>query len=287
MDTIALAQLRASVHKEENLKTAIDCVGEAKSKRASLVAFPEFLMAYSPESQSAQALSEMAEGIHGPFVSALRQAARSNKVAIVATIYEKSNVPNRVYDTACLIDAQGQLASIYRKLHLYDALGFKESAKLLSGDDLSPPIQTPVGIAGLMICYDLRFPEIARILAAKGAEVLLSPSAWVQGEMKLEHWQTMIRARAIENGCYAVAPNQVGNIYIGHSMVVDPFGRIILEMEEKEGLEVVELDSTRVREVRDKLPLLSNRREDVYLKHLSLTREAIASSVASQPKRRD
>ncbi len=264
MNTIALAQLRASVHKEENLGTAIEYVGEAKSKRASLVAFPEFLMAYSPESQSAEELSEIAEEIHGPFVSALRQAARSNNLALVATIYEKSNVPNRVYDTACLIDAQGQLASIYRKLHLYDALGFKESAKLVSGDDLTPPIQTAVGIVGMMICYDLRFPEMARILAAKGAEILLSPSAWVQGEMKLEHWQTMIRARAIENGCYAVAPNQAGNIYIGHSMVVDPFGKIILDMEQKEGLEVVELDSARITEIRDNWVAYRQQYEEQY-----------------------
>lgn len=287
MNTIALAQLRASVHKEENLRVAIDCVREAKSKRASLVVFPEFLMAYSPESQSAQELSEIAEEIHGPFVSALRQAARSNNLALVATIYEKSKVPNRVYDTACLIDAQGQLALIYRKLHLYDALGFKESAKLVPGDDLTPPIRTAVGIVGMMICYDLRFPEMARILASMGAEILLSPSAWVQGEMKLEHWQTMIRARAIENGCYAVAPNQVGNIYIGHSMVVDPFGKIILDMEQKEGLEVVELDSARIKEVRDKLPLLSNRREDVYSKHVTSAREAIAHLAGSRPKRHD
>jgi predicted amidohydrolase len=94
--------------------------------------------------------------------------------------------------------------------------------------------------------------------------VLVSPSGWVQGEMKVEHWQTMIRARAVENGCYVIAPDQVGNIYIGHSMIVDPFGRTVVEMGEREGLEVVNIDLMLVQETREKLPLLKNRRADIY-----------------------
>jgi deaminated glutathione amidase len=284
MSTIALVQFRASVHKRDNLKLAIDYIHEAKRKRASLAAFPEFLMAYSPENQTAEELSQIAEGVDGEFASALRQAAKANNLTLVATIYEKSKLPNRVYDTACLIDPQGQPASVYRKLHLYDALGFQESAKLVSGDDLAKPVQTAIGNVGMMICYDLRFPEMARILALMGAEILISPSAWVEGEMKLEHWRTMIRARAIENGCYVIAPNQVGNIYIGHSMVVDPFGKIVLDMEQKEGLEVVELDPARTREVREKLPLLSHRRRDVYSKHLTASREPNESGTRNRVK---
>jgi len=120
---------------------------------------------------------------------------------------------------------------------------------------------------GAMICYDLRFPEMARMLALEGANVLAAPSGWVQGELKVEHWQTMIKARALENGCYVVAPDQTGNIYIGHSLIVDPLGRTAVDLGTNEGLEVVELDLNLVRETREKLPLLQNRRTDVYARN--------------------
>ena len=233
-----------------------------------MLVFPEFLMGYSPESQSAQELCQSAEGVDGEFVTSLKNAAKTNDMSVVATIYEKSNFPERVYDTAVLIRNNGALSGSYRKLHLFDALGFKESAKFSPGQDVMQPAPTACGRIGMMICYDLRFPELARVLAVLGAEILVAPSGWVQGDMKIEHWCTMIRARAIENGCYVVAPNQVGNIFIGHSLVVDPFGRTVLDLEQREGLGVVDIDLTLVREIRDKLPLLQNRREDVYRQYL-------------------
>ena len=115
-----------------------------------------------------------------------------------------------------------------------------------------------------MICYDLRFPEMARILALEGANILVAPAGWVQGDLKVDHWQTMIKARALENGCYIIAPGQTGNIYIGHSMIVDPLGRSLVDLGAEEGLEVVELNLALVQETREKLPLLKNRRADVY-----------------------
>lgn len=120
-----------------------------------------------------------------------------------------------------------------------------------------------------MICYDIRFPEMPRILALMGADTFVLPSAWVEGDMKVEHWQTMLKARAIENGCYVIAPDQVGNIYVGRSMAVDPFGKIVLDMGDKEGLEVVDLDAELIKNVRSKLPLLNNRRNDVYSRYLN------------------
>jgi len=267
MSRVAVVQMQASMQKEENLRSAIAYIREAKRERAELVAFPEFLMAYSPSKQTASELAKIAESTDGEFVSKLRNAARKNRISVVATIYEKSRIKNRVYDTALLIDKNGKLSSVYRKLHLYDALGFKESAKLAPGKELTKPIRTIIGNVGMMICYDVRFPEMSRMLALMGANVLVMPSAWVQGEMKVEHWQTMLKTRAIENGCYVVAPDQVGNIYIGHSMVVDPFGRIILDMEGRVGLEVVDLDNKLINSVRKKLPLLKNRRRDIYAKY--------------------
>ena len=118
---------------------------------------------------------------------------------------------------------------------MYDAFGFRESDKFAAGVDLTPPVTFEDGCYGMMICYDLRFPEMARMLTLSGANILLAPSGWVQGELKVDHWQTMIRARALENGCYVIAPDQVGNIYIGHSMIVDPLGRTVVDLGEREG----------------------------------------------------
>jgi predicted amidohydrolase len=134
----------------------------------------------------------------------------------------------------------------------------------MPGKSIVKPDKTPAGIAGLLICYDLRFPELSRLLTIKGADVLIAPSAWVAGEMKEEHWQTMIKARAIENGSYIVAPDQVGNIYCGKSMVVDPFGIVLLDMGKREGMEIVDIDKRRIHQVRSSLPLLKNRRTDIY-----------------------
>ena len=267
MNTIAIAQVESSTDKTENLRKAVGLIHDAKREGAGLIAFPEFLMAFSPTSQSAEELTQIAEPADGPFISSLSAAAKDAAVAVVATIYENATVPNRVFDTAVWIDAQGRIASIYRKLHLYDAFGFKESDKFHPGAALAPLVQSGECRFGMMICYDLRFPEMARMLALEGANVFVAPSGWVQGDLKVEHWQTMIKARALENGSYVIAPGQVGNIYIGHSMVVDPLGRTLVDLDEKEGLEVLDLDLNLVKETREKLPLLKNRRADVYARH--------------------
>jgi len=256
-------QLKSSQDKQENLKRSVDYVAEASARKAGLVCFPEFQMAFSPASQSLKDLSKMAETVQGDFVATLRLAARKNRIGVVATIYEKSK-GNRVFDTAVVVSSAGAITSVYRKLHLYDALGFKESKKLVAGKKIEKPAKTSAGKIGVMICYDLRFPELSRLLTVGGADILVAPSAWVAGPMKEEHWQTMLKARAIENGSYVVAPDQVGNIYAGRSMVVDPFGAVLLDMGQNEGMEVVELDMNKVKEVRQSLPLLKNRRTDIY-----------------------
>jgi predicted amidohydrolase len=153
---------------------------------------------------------------------------------------------------------------------LYDALGFKESKKLVAGSTIERPTRTSVGNLGLLICYDMRFPEISRILTVNGASILASPSAWVAGFMKQEHWEIMVKARAIENGVYVIAPNQVGNIYCGHSMVIDPFGSTLVDMGNREGIEIIDIDSSRIDTIRRTLPLLMNRRTDVYKNYIDV-----------------
>jgi predicted amidohydrolase len=261
---IAVVQMRSSEDKQENLKKSIDFIDEAAGKNAHLVCFPEFQMAFSPSSQSASQLAAIAETVKGNFVLTLAAAAKKNRIGVVVTIYEKSSKPQHVYDTAVIISQSGAITSVYRKLHLYNALGFKESTKLIPGKSIVKPAKTPAGSVGLLICYDLRFPELSRLLTIKGADALVAPSAWVTGKMKEEHWQTMIKARAIENGSYVIAPDQVGNIYCGMSMVVDPFGVVLLDMGQREGIEMVDIDKARIQQVRRALPLLKNRRTDIY-----------------------
>ncbi len=269
---VAIVQMKSSADKEENLRLSLEFVKEGAKRKARLICFPEFQMAFSSAKQSSKQLTNVAESAeNGNFIVKLCSAARSCKIDVVATIYEKSDELSfkRVYDTAVLINSKGNIISRYRKVHLYDALGFKESLKLMAGNSIEQPSETSTGTIGLMICYDIRFPEISRILAVQGAEILAAPSAWIQGVMKEEHWVTLLKARSIENGLYMVAPDQVGNIFSGRSMVIDPFGSVILDMGNREGMEVVDIDISRVQSVRKSLPLLKNRRNDVYRNHLA------------------
>jgi len=270
---VAVVQMKSSESKAENLSVALEYIRRAADNKASAICFPEFLMSYSPVEQDVKSLANTAEKVNkGKFITALRRAARVSNIPVIATVYEKADnvVEQRVYDTAVMIDSKGKISSVYRKLHLYDALGFKESAKFIAGDKINKPVRFGSARAGIMICYDIRFPEISRILAGNGADVLIVPSAWVHGILKEEHWQTMLKARAIENGSFVIAPDQVGNIYTGRSMIIDPFGVVLLDMGIMEGMEIIEIDTSRISEVRKSLPLLENRRTDVYSNNLEI-----------------
>ncbi len=264
MTKIAVVQMRAETDKKNNLKKILKYVSQAAHRGAKLCAFPEFMMCYTPSSQSPSDLANVAEKIDGEFVSSISEEAKRNSIQVIGTLYEKSPKPNRVYDTSFLIGKTGKVITTYRKIHLYDALGFKESMKLYPGSSIAKPVKTSVGKMGMMICYDLRFPEMSRILASSGSEILVVPSAWVKGKMKEEHWITINKTRAIENGCYVISPDQVGNIYCGRSIVIDPYGKILLDMKKKEGIGIVDISLDEVKQVRQKLPLLQNRRTDIY-----------------------
>lgn len=282
MVKVSVVQMKSSLNKDENLSYSIEQVNKAGKEKAQIICFPEFQMAFSSTSQTSKELFELSESVEGNFVKSLCKSAKENDIYIVSTIYERSYVDNdkinadlnynhnvgdkqyHVYDTVVFIDNKGALVSKYRKLHLYDALNFQESKKLLAGNDLFSPIDSPLGKMGLLVCYDLRFPELSRLLSLGGSNTLIAPSGWVQGTMKEDHWITMCKARSIENGVFMIAPNQVGNIYCGRSLVVDPFGIILLDMGNKEGMEIIDLDIDRINFVRNDLPLLKNRRTDIY-----------------------
>ena len=259
----AVVQFKASEKKQTNLEKILDFI-RAASERAELVAFPEFMMFYTNSSQTPRQLASMAETASGPFVSAVAESARQNRIQVVGSFYEKSGKKDRVYDTSFVASKSGKIISTYRKIHLYDALCFKESDKMAPGSHIAKPVRTSIGRLGMMICYDLRFPEMSRRLATEGSQILAAPSAWVQGDMKEEHWLAINRTRAIENGCYVVAPDQVENIYCGRSLIVDPFGKILVDMKKKQGIGYADIDPARIRRVRRALPLLKNRRPDLY-----------------------
>ncbi|KAF6246050.1 carbon-nitrogen hydrolase family protein [Nitrosopumilus sp. b2] len=261
---VAVVQFKASTNKETNLKKIISYIKKAASKNATLCAFPEFMMSYTNSTQTPKQLASLAETINGNFVKTIAKAAKENQIQVVGSFYEKSRKKDKVYDTSFVIDKSCKVISIYRKIHLYDALGFRESDKMASGSKIAKPVKTTLGKVGMMICYDLRFPEMSRSLAAAGSEILIAPSAWVKGNMKEEHWITINKTRAIENGCYVIAPDQVGNIYCGRSLVVDPYGKVLLDMKKKQGIGYVNIDLKKVKQTRKVLPLLKNRRTDVY-----------------------
>ena len=264
---LALVQMQSSPNKNTNLSTSINYIKTAAKKGADLICFPEFQMAYSPVTQEPENLFSLAEDINGTFIGTLKKSAKEYSISIVATIYERVNTGKqnfRVSDTATFISSNGKIKSVYRKVHLYDALGFKESIKLVRGNSIEKPVNTSCGKFGLMICYDVRFPEMSRILTIMGADILVMPSAWVSGIMKEEHWQIMTKSRAIENGVFIVAPNQIGNIYSGRSTVIDPFGAVMIDMGTEEGLAIIEIDTSVITRIRKALPLISNRRTDVY-----------------------
>lgn len=264
MAKIAVVQFRASTDKGDNLARIVRYVEEAAGNGADMCAFPEFMMLYTPRTQTAAQLAAQAEDISGGFVGAVRRAARENQMEVVGTFYEKSPRDDRVYDTSFLVDGTGTVRSAYRKIHLYDALGFRESDKLEPGGEIAAPVESAAGITGMMICYDLRFPEVSRALAEAGSSTLVAPSAWVMGDRKVDHWITMNRARALENGCFVVAPAHTGNIYCGRSLVVDPLGDVLLDMGVDEGISYVDINLDVVERTRESLPLLRNRRLDIY-----------------------
>ena len=261
---VAVVQFKASTKKEDNLKKIISYISKAAAKNATLIAFSEFMMFYTNSSQTPKQLANLAETINGNFVSTIAETAKENQIQIVGSFYEKSRKKDRVYDTSFVISELGKVISTYRKIHLYDALGFRESDKMVAGSKIEKPVKTSIGKIGMMICYDLRFPEMSRSLAVAGSEILVVPSAWVKGNMKEEHWITINKTRAIENGCYVIAPDQIGNIYCGRSLVVDPYGKILLDMKKKQGIGFVNIDLNKVKQTRKILPLLKNRRTDVY-----------------------
>lgn len=260
---VAIAQLISSSDKQANLAKAREYISQAKNKGADLILIPEGFMACLKDSKLSKA--DVAEPIDGPFVQGLAAAARENQIHVICGMYEKKEGEKvRAYNTTVFLDRAGNLLQHYRKTHLYDAFSWKESATVIPGEERFKVVETEFGKVGLFVCYELRFPEVARQLTLEGAEILFLPTAWVAGAMKEEQLEILLRARAIENTVYICAADQVGNTYSGRSIVIDPMGVIVGSTGEEESLFVVEIDLERIKRVREKLPCLEHRRPEFY-----------------------
>ena len=258
---IALAQLAAGRDKEANLRRLVATTADAAAAGAALVLFPECAMASLPAEERP---AEVAEPLDGPFVAALSAAARAGGIAVVAGLFETAPGSDRAFNTVVALDGRGELAGAYRKIHLYDAFGFRESDRIRAGDGETLVFSLQGTTFGVQTCYDVRFPELSRHLAAGGAEVLLLPAAWVHGLLKESHWEVLVRARAIENTAYVAAAGLTGRPFTGSSMLVDPMGVVVARAGEEEELVVGEVEPRRLAGVRLTNPSLEHARPDVY-----------------------
>ncbi len=252
-------QIAATLDKAENLGRLRAFVEHAADEGADLVVAPEAAMHDFGEPDLP--LAPVAERLDGEFVTTLAEVATRRGITVVAGMFEVAE-GDRVFNTVIAVAADGSLIGRYRKQHLFDALGWVESDRLVAGDP-NDRLVFPVGgmTVGVMTCYDVRFPELARALADDGAELIVIPSAWVAGEHKLEQWQALTTARAIENVCYVAGSVQNPPLYTGGSRVVDPWGVELAALEpQAEGAAVAEISAQRVVECRDRMPVLANRR---------------------------
>ncbi|MBJ7598835.1 MAG: hydrolase [Candidatus Nephthysia bennettiae] len=258
---IALGQFNASLDKNANLARMAAMAGEARAAAAELVLFPEGAMvSFEP----VRSLAQDAEPLDGPFVAGLAQAARANRVAVVAGLFESIPGSDRVYNTVVAVGSGGELIGSYHKIHLFDAFGYRESERIEAGAGDTLGFRLGGLNFGVETCYDVRFPELSSQLAAQGADVILLPAAWVFGLLKESHWEILVRARAIENTLYVAAAGQVGKGYSGSSMLVDPMGVAVASAGETEQLIIGEVERERVEAVRRKLPSRDHVRPDVY-----------------------
>jgi predicted amidohydrolase len=265
---VAALQMTSTAEVERNLSTAERLVAEAAERGARFVALPEnfaFLRSEGEPVPEPQALD-------GAWVQRMAQLAQRHRVTLLlGSLPERLPDEARVHNTSVLLGPTGATLAVYRKIHLFDIdlpghEHLKESRAVKPGSEIVVAQQTEIGPIGLSICYDLRFPELYRELMRQGARVLAIPSAFTERTGK-DHWEVLLRARAIENLAYVVAPAQVGahgrgRASHGHAMIVDPWGAVLAQVADGEGVALAELDFERQDRLRTELPALRHIRLD-------------------------
>ena len=257
--SVAVAQFAPGADTDANLETIRALTDAAASRGAQLVVFPEYSSFFV--NPIGAAFLDAAEPLDGPFVGALAALAEERGVTVVAGMAETSDQPGRFTNTVVAVAPGAGLVASYRKQHLYDAFGARESEWVAPGELAEPQVFRAGGLTvGLQTCYDLRFPEVTRRIVDAGAELVLVPSEWVHGNLKLHHWRTLITARAIENTVYVAASDHIPPVGVGASLIVDPMGIVLAELEDEADAAIAVVSSERVHEVRGVNPALALRR---------------------------
>jgi deaminated glutathione amidase len=256
---VAIAQFDPGIQAEVNLARMRSLTASAADRGASLIVFPEYSAFF--EAPMGPSFITAAEPLDGPFVEGLRALAVEFNMHVVAGMLERTADENRFSNTLVAVSSDGDVVATYRKLHLYDAFGTRESDWVAAGPIEKPETFQVGGLTvGLQTCYDIRFPEVTRRLVDAGADLVLVPSEWVRGPQKEHHWRTLLTARAIENTIYVAAADHPPPIGIGNSMVVDPMGVEIAAIGEITDVAVAWISAERIAVVRETNPALALRR---------------------------
>ncbi|WP_194815256.1 carbon-nitrogen hydrolase family protein [Nocardia sp. XZ_19_385] len=256
---VAVIQFAPGTDPAANLAALRDHVESAAGRGARVVVAPEYSM--FAVSRLDERVVAVAEPLTGKFVTGLGAIAREFGVHLVAGMVEQDADPGRIRNTLVVLDPAGELVTRYRKVHLYDAFGHLESDVVHAGAIKEPAIFTVDGVSfGLQTCFDLRFPEGFRRLAAAGAQVLVLPAQWIPGPGKVDQWTTLLRARAIENTVYVLGADQCGSRGAGSSMIIDPTGKVLAELGDESGVITAEVNLAQLAAVRKTNPSLALRR---------------------------
>lgn len=251
---VACVQPTSVLSSADNLADCLRIARDADSRGVRLLVFPESTSSRSDD----VAVETEAQPLDGPFLSGLIAGLADLDMTVVCGVTESTD-DGRPFNTLVAF-RQGEVVAVYRKMHLYDAAGMRESDTISSGDGPVTTFDVDGFRVGMMTCYDIRFPELARLLAVDGADVVAVPTSWVRGPLKEEQWLTLCAARAIENTVYLVGAAQTGGLRIGRSVVVAPDGVVQAALGSEEDVLVSRLSRSRLDDVRRAFPLLAQRR---------------------------
>lgn len=258
----AVLQYAPTDNKVENLKTIEFFIRKAVEAGARLAVLPEYAIYTVPAMDDR--FVDNAEPLDGPSISKLAKLSSDLNIAIVCGINESTD-ERRIYNTLVGID-DGEVRAIYRKVHLYDAFGYRESDRVIAAEPNNGTLFEVDGFkVGMQTCYDLRFPEVTRALIDSGANIIALPAEWIPGPLKEYHWNTLIRARAIENTVFVLAADQCAPTGVGNSAIIDPMGITLASVGEISGIAVAEICDQRLKEVRRINPALELRRYKVSI----------------------
>ncbi len=262
--SVAVVQFNPTDDVGSNLANVASHARRAAAEGASLIVFPEYSSWFSP--RLGQETVDNAEDIDGSFVTGLRKIAQDLGVYMVCGFIERiSDSADRCSNTIVALNPSGEIIAHYNKIHLYDAFGQVESEWVQPGKIQNAPVFSLGSFTvGIQTCYDLRFPEITRWLMDAGADLILVPAEWVAGEYKLQHWQTLLAARAIENTVYIAAADHTPPVAVGNSCIIDPRGQQLASVQHEVDIAHAEISLETLREVRRINPALQLRRFAVH-----------------------